>query len=58
MTKSPFSTLVGRLPYAPQENVIDSYSYTGDILSFKRCSWQYGTFFSFQIYEGLAYTKA
>lgn len=53
MSKPPFSTLVGQLPYAPQESIIDSYSYTGDILSFKRCSWQYGTFSHFRFTKAL-----
>ena len=27
MSKNPFSTLIGKMPYADQEKVIDSYSY-------------------------------
>ena len=53
MSKNPFSTLIGKMPYADQEKVIDSYSYTGDILSFKRCSWQYGTFSHYRFTKAL-----
>jgi hypothetical protein len=40
----PLDSLKGKLPNKSSSNLIDRYSFTGDILSFKRCSMQYGKF--------------
>ena len=40
----PLNALKGQLKYKPSEQLIDKYSFTGDILSFERCSKQYGKF--------------
>lgn len=40
----PLDPLIGLLPNKPSGNLINRYSFTGDILSFKRCSMQYGKF--------------
>ena len=40
----PLDALKGMMPYSPPELLIDRYSFTGDILSYGRCSKQYGKF--------------
>ena len=53
MSKGPFHELAGKMPNSPSDPLIDRYSYTGDILSFKRCSWQYGTFSHYRFTKAL-----
>lgn len=40
----PLNALKGMMPYSPPNMLIDRYSFTGDILSYGRCSKQYGKF--------------
>jgi hypothetical protein len=53
MTKKVFAKLIGKMPFETATQQIDRYSYTGDILSFKRCSWQYGTFSHYKFTKAL-----
>lgn len=48
----PLEAPQGVLPNKPREALIDRFSFTGDILSYTRCSKQYGTF------EHYGYAKA
>lgn len=49
----PFDDLAGKMPNKPSETLIDRYSFTGDILSYKRCSKQYGTFSHYRFTKAL-----
>lgn len=40
----PLDSFKGKMPYSPPDLLIDRYSFTGDILSYGRCSKQYGKF--------------
>jgi len=48
-----FDDLAGKLTNKPTEMLIDRYSFTGDILSYKRCSKQYGTFSHYKFTKAL-----
>ena len=49
----PLDALAGNLRHAPAEDGLDRYSFTGDVLSFSRCSRQYGQFKHFGFAKAL-----
>ncbi len=49
----PLQELRGKMPYSPPDMLIDRYSFTGDILSYGRCSKQYGKFKHFGFTKAL-----